>query len=1318
MGRARLACLNTLAARTLFIAGAGGPALAADVDIDGGASVSAPIATEAGDRLRVGVDGEGRLAISDGAVVESNTGYIGRNAGSYGVITIGETGAGSRWSNGAGIYVGFEGIGVLNIGAGAATADEIYLGHLPGSSGTIDMNGSAASLTVADFIEVGDHSTGSLNISNGAVVQSARGWLGDEEDGRGFVYIDGAGSIWRTGFFNPGAEGAGTVAVTGGGRLESSYSWSAIRSASSADITISGDGSEWALSDYLLLGANGSAKLLVENGGKITSGVGYIGYDLDNARPGSDKPLHGQVTIRGAGAGWTSSSDIFVGHSLNGELWILDGGVVNSAGGAIAFNQFAGGATSPSTNGTVLVHGENSRWNIGANGLGMSIFTDSNANLTIAGGGQVASGGEVTVTQGAGTKARINIGAAAGEGAVAPGILSAPSIRFYDGDGGILFNHTAADHVFDAALNGGADNAAGSNTGLIGDGAVEAVAGRTIFNAGHGDFAGRLEAREAGILQINGDMSGAGVSVLTGGRLEGNGAVGAVISRGAIAPGVKDAAGKLTIGGDLTLESGSVMDFGLGGPSGTAGVDSDLIEVRGDLTLDGAINIANTGGFGPGLYRLVNYGGGLTDNGLDIGVTPAGFAATGLTLQTSVASQVNLLVAGPAAGSFSFWDGPNKTANAAVDGGAGVWTATGANWTTADGGANGAFDPAALLIFAGKPGAVTVDDSAGAVAIRKGMQFFTDGYTVGGDSIELDGATVVHVGDGTAAGAGFTATISSALTGAGSLEKTNSGALILAGANSYTGDTTVKAGRLYVNGSILGGGDMFVASGARLGGVGSLGGKTFVNRGGTIAPGGSIGALTVGDIQFEAGSTYEVELNDGGAGKGVDNDHINATGAATIKGGTVHVTPENGADDGTTYIPDTTYAVLTSAGERRGEFDAVTDDYAFLEFADSYDANNVYLTSSLIGAGTGACPAGLSANQNASCGGVLSVGGGDLHTAVINLSNADAPIALDQLSGEIHASARAALVEDSRFPREAALGRLRVALGAAAADNGAMAERRVNDMFAFWGQGFGSWSDWDGDGNAARFDRSIGGLFLGGDAEIHENVRLGLFGGYGDSSFAARDRNSTGSADNWYLGAYGGARFGGLGLRFGAAYAWHEMEIDRSVEFAGFSDRLSSSYGARTAQVFGEIGYRIDHGDAAFEPFANIAYVHLSTDGYAETGGEAALTGGGQSMETTFTTIGLRAETRFSLEGTTGRLSGGAGWRHAFGDVTPLATHALAGGDPFTVAGAPIAKDAFVLDLGASVDLTENARLGVAYDGQFGDGFADHGFKVNLSVQF
>src|SRR5690606_3290464 len=114
------------------------------------------------------------------------------------------------------------------------------------------------------------------------------------------------------------------------------------------------------------------------------------------------------------------------------------------------------------------------------------------------------------------------------------------------------------------------------------------------------------------------------------------------------------------------------------------------------------------------------------------------------------------------------WDGGDVALhdNGAVDGGAGTWTSGGQSWTSADALITSAMRPdPGFAVFMGSAGTVMV---SGADVGVTGMQFAIDGYLVDGGAVELaEAETLIRVGDGTAAGAGFTATIGSALTGAG-----------------------------------------------------------------------------------------------------------------------------------------------------------------------------------------------------------------------------------------------------------------------------------------------------------------------------------------------------------------------------------------------------------------------------------------------------------------------------------------------------------------------------------------------------------------------
>lgn len=135
-----------------------------------------------------------------------------------------------------------------------------------------------------------------------------------------------------------------------------------------------------------------------------------------------------------------------------------------------------------------------------------------------------------------------------------------------------------------------------------------------------------------------------------------------------------------------------------------------------------------------------------------------------------------------------------------------------------------------------------------------------------------DGATSSY-GAGTAANSG-------AITGAISLKKSGLGTQTLGDTNTYTGTTTVDAGKLVINGSISTS-TTTVKSAGTLAGSGTVGAVT-VNSGGFIAPGNSPGILNTGNIILEAGSTLGIEID--GATVATQYDRLNVTGSVSLAG--------------------------------------------------------------------------------------------------------------------------------------------------------------------------------------------------------------------------------------------------------------------------------------------------------------------------------------------------------------------------------------------------------------------------------------------------
>ena len=237
----------------------------------------------------------------------------------------------------------------------------------------------------------------------------------------------------------------------------------------------------------------------------------------------------------------------------------------------------------------------------------------------------------------------------------------------------------------------------------------------------------------------------------------------------------------------------------------------------GNVALGGKLNVALSPGgrFDVGIYRIINYGGTLSNPaGLTLGTLPAGANAADYFIQTSVDKQVNLAYTNGL--TLNYWDGDaGPKNNNQVNGGAGTWVAPGGvndNWTDAAGSVNAPWSQGAFAVFTGQSGTVRVDSTTNGPINVQGMQFATDGYVLqgnaAGDKLTLTGTptggggpneAVIRVGAGSADGAGYTATISAVLDGAAKLVKTDLGTLVLSGINTYTGGTAVNGGTLQVS---------------------------------------------------------------------------------------------------------------------------------------------------------------------------------------------------------------------------------------------------------------------------------------------------------------------------------------------------------------------------------------------------------------------------------------------------------------------------------------------------------------------------------------
>lgn len=1287
----------------------------------------------------------GIFAGSSGGAVEVTTANVSTKAGSStgilaqsggtgatGAVTVNTT-AGLVKTEGAGAV----GISAQNTAAASGGLVTVSAGDVT-TTGTGAANGISASstsggvkvtagtVTTAGNGAVGVNASagGAIDVAATKIVTTGDNAYGFQASGTASANVKVTVGEVQTGGASTGA-GAHGVNATGAGLVD-------IESIAGSKITTKGKGARGVNVDKL--------------GGGVAVNVRSIETSGDNATG-----IHVyNGTLGGSGAGGaitvTANSIVTTGATVKGSSNHYEVG--NGADGIDVFNIGSGDAgkitidtsvgLTNGTLGTVNVSGRKSRGIVAVSGRLVDAGGDL-PDIPTGGGPIMITAGNVTTTGDFGTAISATNWGQGADGAItinALGTISASGANIFYSPGdvenegnyqpdGIIANSWAGGDIkittHDVSSVGEAASAISAQSG---NGDQYAGIGKVTINT----TAGTVSAKGAGSDGIGVGGSSGEVSI-TSGIINTEGDFGYGILAGNTGP--NSAMTIDTRGGKITTKGQGAA--GIGANSGNwilQQANAGLVKILAgavDVQGKGAVGItANTynGNMDVQLFGALTTG---TEGGDGVSLRAAGATKASVTVtstgsvHTTAASADGLNLAGGSTDTYTVTIGGQVKAEGASTYG---------------------------IVVNGTNDSVTIDQG-GSVTGEKGIQFQETGGNAkvtnsgtltgtGGTALNFLGTTTATFdNDGTVTGnvlmyngddtvilrsnsavagniEGKGGTDKLTLTGAGTAsslntatiidfenaEKTGTGKWALTGTNADFAPTfAVSAGLLAANATLTGTA-FTVANGATLGGNGVLKSVT-VAAGGKLAPGNSIDTLSLGSVTYDPGAIYEVEIDPD------TSDLVNASGTASISStAEVHVLVSPTG----TYTDGKRYKIL-DASIRTGEFaPTVVDNSAFLSFTlDQSIAGQVWLVAAL----TAELPdVAETPNQIAAAGGIDEQGPGTpLFDAIVPLDAETARHAFDLTSGEIHATEKGVLVEDSRFIREAILQRLDEAF----APGGAGADP-MGPAIATWAQAFGSGGTGEGDGNAASYTRSIGGFAAGIDLGEAGAWRFGVATGYQSAALSVPDRASTAQTDGYHFAMYGGVENGPLAFRFGGALTSGTVDTVRHATFGGFDETLTASYGAHTGQLFAEASYRRMFGNVAVVPFAGVAHVAVDTDGFTESGGVAALSAGPAHQAMTLASFGARFEAPLPMAGA--RITALLAWQHRFGEMTPAATVAFDGGTPFTVAGAPRKRDSLRVEAGFEWDISPRATLSVGYSGNISSGAADHGAKATLRFRF
>lgn len=540
------------------------------------------------------------------------------------------------------------------------------------------------------------------------------------------------------------------------------------------------------------------------------------------------------------------------------------------------------------------------------------------------------------------------------------------------------------------------------------------------------------------------------------------------------------------------------------------------------------------------------------------------------------------------------------------------------------------------------------------------------------------------------------------------LEKAGSTTWVLEGVNTYTGRTEVSAGSLIV-GAAAGSSsnlssDVRVADGAALGGHGRIIGNIELLAGSTLSPGNSIGTLRVnGDVTFDAASTLDIETNSDGSA-----DKLIATGRVALNDATLNIIAGAGA-----WLPSTSYTII-EAGSVSGEFDQVSKNLVFLTPEVTYNQNTVVLT--LNRNDTSFNSVGDTPNQRGTASAVDSLSASTpVASAVSVLDEEDAKRAFDSLSGEIHASTQAALLDDTRYLREGVNARM---LAGQDLTNAQGILNDNSDGASFWLQGYGARATNESDGNAASVERNNQGLIFGGDLPLNAEWRVGAALSLGEGDIKD-GRQSLVDVDSRSLALYASGQLNQFNLRVGVSRSWHELDSRRQLNIGALADNNAADYSATSNQLFAELGYRVNLNGLRMEPYVGLTHARLSTGAFKEAGGSTALSSEGQKQEINLSSLGLRVNAPLAqIAGLPLSAQGNLGWQHNFAPINADSQLSFSGSSIYRVESTKQERDSAVLETGIALGLSKSVSLDLLYSGRFGADLRDNSVRIGLSAAF
>jgi outer membrane autotransporter protein len=370
----------------------------------------------------------------------------------------------------------------------------------------------------------------------------------------------------------------------------------------------------------------------------------------------------------------------------------------------------------------------------------------------------------------------------------------------------------------------------------------------------------------------------------------------------------------------------------------------------------------------------------------------------------------------------------------------------------------------------------------------------------------------------------------------------------------------------------------------------------------------------------------------------------------------------------------------------------------------SYDPNDVFVT--LVPGPAGLLGFALTFNQVSVATALTAAGDNPafapIFTAFAGMSASQIRFTLDQLSGEVYASALSAGIENQALWLRTIAQHVRLASPCLCPETAAGGASGCDGDGAWrsWATPFGQAGVNQGDGNAHAFAYDSVGFAAGGDRRFGEdgNGLIGFATGYSNWSNRTRSINSSTSANAFNLAGYARAQLGQAWVLGISSYELDGYTSVRPMTFLG--SVANGSFNGNQIGEYIEGGYALNVGGLQMQPLGALQYISIWRNSVSETGaGALGLNVAGAHADSFRSQLGGRFLYPITTGG--GRCilpELGAYWIHDYAQNSREDVNQFAGGGPmFQSKGANLGRDFGLFTVGLSTEMGPSLRAGLYY---------------------